>query len=88
LEIHPLLPVRPLQPRPLSPGLKLEIRPPSPVEEVKVKAPQREPGLIRGRGRERNVEIARPYDIGNCIQIILLLVNANIIFKITYLVNY
>jgi len=76
LEIRPLLPIRPLQPRPLSPDLQPEIRPPSPVEEVTVEAPQRESGLIRGRGRGRNVEIARPYHIDNCIQIILLLVNA------------
>jgi len=70
LQIPPLLPVRPL-----SPGLKPEIRPPLPVEEVllEAEAPQRGPGLIR---RRRNEEIAQPYHIGKCIQIIILLVNA------------
>lgn len=61
------LPVQQLIPeiRPPSPGLEPEIRPPSPMEEVTVKAPQGVPGLIRGRGRGRNVEIARPYHIEN-----------------------
>ena len=85
-------PVRQLIPeiRPLSPGLEPEIRPPSPdlepvirppsPEIVLIEGPQRGPRLNRGRGRRRNVEIARPYHIGKCIHIIILLLNAKHIY--------